>query len=140
MRRRLVRLLMVTGVCASFAVSPMVTFASENESKVAVSDSVQEQIQPRVNWSGTAYLAEKQWCNVTSSNNFFRDSPKVTNSASNPCTIKVRIVNAAGEVVGNEKTVSVGKSVKMDTIPAFSGTYTLQAYAEKEGNFRISID
>ena len=57
MKRRLGRLLMVTGVCASLAVSPIVAFASESESEVIVADSVQEQIQPRVNWSGTAYLA-----------------------------------------------------------------------------------
>ncbi len=140
MKRRLGRLLMVTGVCASLAVSPIVAFASESESEVIVADSVQEQIQPRVNWSGTAYLAAKQWCNVTSSNNVFRDSPKVTNGASNPCSIKVRIVKESGEVVGEEKEVGVGESVKMDKIPAFSGTYTLQAYSEKAGNYTISID
>lgn len=140
MKRRLGRLLMVTGVCASLAVSPIVAFVSESESEVVVADSVQEQIQPRVNWSGTAYLAAKQWCNVTSSNNLFPDSPKVTNDASNPCSIKVRIVNEAGAVVGKEKEVEVGKSVTMDQIPALSGTYTLQAYSEKAGNFTISID
>lgn len=57
MKRRLGRLLMVTGVCASLAVSPIVVFASESESNVIATDTVQEQIQPRVNWSGTAYLA-----------------------------------------------------------------------------------
>ena len=85
-------------------------------------------------------MAAKQWCNVTSSNNLFPDSPKVTNDASNPCSIKVRIVNEAGAVVGKEKEVEVGKSVTMDKIPALSGTYTLQAYSETAGNFTISID
>ena len=42
MKRRLGRLLMVTGVCASLAVSPIVAFASESESEVVVADSVQE--------------------------------------------------------------------------------------------------
>lgn len=103
-------------------------------------NSDQEQIQPRVKWTGSAYLTAKQWCNVTASNNFFNDSPKVTNNAANPCAIKVRIINGSGEQVGKEKTVEIGKSVTMDEIPWNSGTYTLQAYSEKSGNFTISID
>lgn len=140
MKKGLVRLLMVTGLCASLAVSPMVAFASKVEPNAIIVDSAQGQIQPRVNWSGPAYLAAKKWCNVTSSNNFFNDKPKVTNSASNPCSIKVRIVNGEGKLVGTEKKVGVGKSITMDEIPWNSGTYTLQAYSEEAGYFTISID
>ncbi len=40
MKRRLERLLMVTGVCASLAVSSIVAFASESESNAIAADSV----------------------------------------------------------------------------------------------------
>lgn len=92
-------------------------------------------------WSGSAYVSTKHYCNVTSSNNFFPDSPKVTNSANNPGKIYVRILNSSGQQVGRTKTIAVGKSVTMDQIPAFSGTYTLQAKAvTSSGYYSISID
>ncbi len=141
MKRKSGKLLIVTGVCALLAVSLIAALAGKSKSEIIAADSVvQGQIQPHVNGSGTVYLAANQWCNVTSSNNVFPYKPKITNDASNPCYIKLRIVNEVGEVVGKEKEVEAGKSVTMDNIPAFSGTYTLQAYSEKEGNFTISID
>ncbi len=36
-------------------------------------------------------------------------NPKITNGASNPCYIKLRIVNEASEAVGKEKEVEAGK-------------------------------
>ncbi len=98
-------------------------------------------IQPRVNWTGNAYISNENWCNITSSNNFFPDSPKVTNHAGNPGTIKVRVIDNTGKQIGNEKTIKVGNSTTLDQIPAFSGTYTLQAKASKDsGIFTITID
>ena len=81
----------------------------------------------KVKWKGTAYLSKGNWCNVTSSNNIFPDSPKVTNYGSNPSTIKVRILNSNGAQVGETKSIAPGQTVRLDRIPAFSGTYTLQA-------------
>lgn len=100
-----------------------------------------EDIRPLVNWGSTAYLTTNAYSNVTSSNNIFNDRPLVTNSANNPGPIMVRIVNTAGQVIGSTKTILTGRSVRLDAIPAFSGTYTLQAKATtKTGNYFISID
>ncbi len=100
----------------------------------------EEEIE-EVCWSGSAYVSTSYYCNVTSSNNIFPDSPKVTNNANNPGTIKVRIINSSGQQVGEVKTIAVGESVTMDQIPAFSGTYTLQAKATAtSGYYTISID
>lgn len=94
-----------------------------------------------VNWTGTTYVSQSSWVNITSSNNLFPDSPLVTNHISNPGRLKVRIINSNGAQVGQVKYVSVGQSVRMDQIPAFSGTYTLQAIAEyTAGSYTISID
>ncbi|WP_304681788.1 hypothetical protein [uncultured Clostridium sp.] len=95
----------------------------------------------KVKWKGTAYLSKGNWCNVTSSNNIFPDSPKVTNYGSNPSTIKVRILNSNGAQVGETKSIAPGQTVRLDRIPAFSGTYTLQACPDGDsGYYTISID
>lgn len=78
---------------------------------------------------------------MTSSNNIFNDSPKVTRDANNAGKIRVMIVNSKGAQVGKTKDVSPGKSVRMDQIPWNSGTYTLKAKAlSKSGTYRIGID
>ena len=84
--------------------------------------------------------AKVKW-KVTSSNNIFPDSPKVTNYDSNPSTIKVRILNSNGAQVGETKSIAPGQTVRLDRIPAFSGTYTLQACPDGDsGYYTISID
>lgn len=96
---------------------------------------------PKVNWIGTVYLEKGQWINVTGSNNIFRDRPTVTSNTLNAGTIDVRIINGSGEQVGYLKRLKPGNSVKLDTIPAFSGDYILQARAlEESGIYTISID
>ena len=98
-------------------------------------------VEPQVNWSGNAYLTTAAYSNVTSSNNVFNDRPTVTNDSGNLGTITVKIVNSSGEQIGGTKTISKGKSVKLDSIPWNSGTYTLKAKASsKNGTYRISID
>lgn len=58
MKRKLGRLLIVTGVCALLAVSLIAALAGKSKSEIIAVDSVvQEQIQPHVNGSGTVYLA-----------------------------------------------------------------------------------
>ena len=95
-----------------------------------------------VNWTGTAYLQSYGlWSNVTSSNNIFPDRPQVTNHTGNKGAIKVRIVDENMIQIGNAYTVSVGATVTMDRIPAFSGVYTLQATPYYDaGYYTISID
>lgn len=116
------------------------TFASNSND--SLNNSV-ESIEKgaKVKWKGTAYLSKGNWCNVTSSNNIFPDSPKVTNYGSNPSTIKVRILNSNGAQVGETKSIAPGQTVRLDRIPAFSGTYTLQACPDGDsGYYTISID
>ena len=116
------------------------TFASNSND--SLNNSV-ESIEKgaKVKWKGTAYLSKGNWCNVTSSNNIFPDSPKVTNYGSNPSTIKVRIINSNGAQVGETKSIAPGQTVRLDRIPAFSGTYTLQACPDGDsGYYTISID
>lgn len=119
-------------------------FAESSENVSTVSSEVKSgeyEIMPLVNWSGSATLSTKTWNNITSSNNFFKDSPTVTNNANNSSSIKVRIVDTSGKVIGSTKTVGLGKTVTMDQIPAFSGTYTLQGKSlDKNGTFSIKID
>lgn len=99
------------------------------------------EVTPYVNWTGSAYLTTSAYSNVTSSNNIFNDSPKVTSDANNAGKIRVMIVNSKGAQVGKTKDVSPGKSVRMDQIPWNSGTYTLKAKAlSKSGTYRIGID
>lgn len=142
MKKNIGKTLVITGLCASLAATPLIAFASENgENTLSVVSQQENEIQPRVNWTGTAYLSKGKWCNVTSSNNIFPDKPQVTNASGNKGTIEVRIINEKGEIVGSKKTIKVGKTVTLDNIPAFSGTYTLQAKAiDKSGTYTISID
>lgn len=99
------------------------------------------EITPYVNWSGQAYLTTAAYSNVTSSNNFFSDSPTVTNASGNPGAIKVKVVNANGEQVGKVKEIGKGKSVKLDSVPWNSGDYTIKAMAlDKNGQYTISVD
>lgn len=92
-------------------------------------------------WSSTAYLVTNAYSNVTSSNNIFNDSPVVTNNAGNKGAIKVKIVNSNGAQVGSVKTIGKGKTVRLDSIPWNSGTYTLKAMAvSSTGTYAIKID
>ncbi|WP_274653271.1 hypothetical protein [Paenibacillus humicola] len=105
-----------------------------------VSPSTETEIVPYVNWTGSAYITTNAYSNITSSNNFFNDSPLVTNSANSPGTITVRILDSKGAQVGSTKTIAAGKSVRLDQIPWNSGTYTLQGKGSVSGTYYISID
>lgn len=93
----------------------------------------------RINWNGTAVLGSS-WNNITSSNNVFPDSPKVTSNASNPGTVTIRVVDGAGKQIGGSKTVAAGKSVTLDQIPALSGSYTIQGKTSTAGTYTFNID
>lgn len=51
------------------------------------------EVQPRINWSGTAKLNTTSYQNITSSNNIFPDSPTVTSDANNPGKVTLRVVD-----------------------------------------------
>ncbi|MMZ48184.1 hypothetical protein D1872_98470 [compost metagenome] len=97
-------------------------------------------VVPYVNWSGSAYLTTGAYSNITSSNNFFNDSPTVTNGANSPGSVTFRVVDDTGAQVGSTKTVAAGKSVELDSIPWNAGDYTLQGKASKTGYYNITID
>lgn len=138
---KLKKLIAVMGMCVVMVSASTSALAAEIPDQKELSINEENIIQPRVNWTGNARLSTDGYYNVTSSNNIFRDSPKVTNHAGNPGTIKVRIINGNGKQVGNTKEIKAGKTVTMDQIPAFSGTYTLQAKAiSKAGSYTITID
>ena len=138
---KLKKMATVLGMCVVMASTSTSTLAAETPYQKEANIDEGNMIQPRVNWTGKARLGTGNYYNVTSSNNIFRDSPKVTNHAGNPGTIKVRIINSKGKKVGRTKTIKAGKTVKMDKIPALSGTYTLQAMAvDKAGSYTITID
>ncbi len=128
-------------IICSIAVTPMTVTAAKADQQNIQPEQVPIS-QRRVNWSGSAYISDASYTNVTSSNNLFNDRPEVTNSAGNSGTLSFRIVNYKGEIVGSAKSCAVGSSVKMDEIPFNSGTYTLQAKAAtgKAGNYSIKID
>ena len=54
------------------------------------------QVQPRINWTGTAKLNTTLYQNITSSNNVFPDSPTVTSDANNPGTVTLRVIDDKG--------------------------------------------
>jgi hypothetical protein len=97
-------------------------------------------VQPRINWTGTAKLNTTSYQNITSSNNVFPDSPTVTSDANNPGTVTLRVIDDKGKQVGSTKTVSPGKDVVLDQIPALSGTYTIQGKASVAGTYTFNVD
>lgn len=140
-KRRSNTVLLPAILCISMAVSPL-TVSAINKDVVKIAGEQTAVRQRRVFWTGTAYVSDVAYTNITSSNNLFSDNPKVTNGAGNDGKLSFRIVNKDGEPIGRAKDCNSGYSVTMDTIPFNSGTYTLQAKAEsnKAGNYYITID
>ncbi len=133
--------ILISLLCITLAASPVTAMASADNPVDNVGE--QEPIKlRRVFWSGTAYVSDTAYTNITSSNNLFDDNPKVTNSAGNAGKLSFRIVDKDGEPIGSVKVCIDGYSVTMDTVPFNSGTYTLQAKADsgKAGSYYITID
>lgn len=118
-------------------------FAAEpTASREAPIVTTQNEVSPRINWSGTAELTKTTWNNITSSNNFFPDSPLITSDSNNPGTVTVRVLNGDGNQVGGTKTMRPGESARLDQIPAFSGTYTIQGmvFTGVAGTYTFTVD
>lgn len=138
---KLKKVICLMGICVAMSTTAVTAFAADEPHQKEMSVGDENVKQPRVYWKGNARLSTDGYYNVTSSNNIFNDSPKVTNHAGNPGTIRVRIINEAGEKVGRTKDIEAGKTIQMDQIPAFSGRYTLQAKAlDSAGTYTITID
>lgn len=121
----------------AFAASEPV--APQNE-PTAATTAATESVSPCIYWTGTAKLNTTDYVNITSSNNIFPDSPLVTSDANNPGNVTIRVINEKGAQVGETKTIAPGSSVRLDQIPAFSGTYTIQGKASVAGTYTFNID
>lgn len=78
--------------------------------------------------------------NIATSNNLFPDQPIVYSNGNNPGTVLIRVLDDKGQVVGNVKRVAPDSSVRLDTIPAMSGTYTIQGQTAVSGNYTFTIN
>ena len=67
-------------------------------------------------------------------------SPWSPSDANNPGTVTLRVIDDKGKQVGSTKTVSPGKDVVLDQIPALSGTYTIQWKASVAGTYTFNVD
>lgn len=110
------------------------------EDSVAIQEASSEtEMKPKFYWNGTAYLNAGIYSTIVGSNNLFPDSPLVTSNANNPGTVILRVINSKGAQVGNVKRVAPGQSVRLDRIPASSGTYVIQGQTAVSGNYTFSI-
>lgn len=104
------------------------------------SSSDEHQITPYINWDGSANLVTHLFSNITSSNNWFNDSPKVISNINNPGLVYLRVMSSNGSQIGDVKIVAPGKSVVLDEIPFNSGTYTIQGMGTVSGAYYFDID
>lgn len=138
MFKKTIGVLAITAVL--FGTTSMPAFAATPEIVDINNSTGYTEIQPRINWSGTAKLNTTSYQNITSSNNVFPDSPTVTSDANNPGTVTIRVIDGKGKQVGNTKTIAPGKDVVLDQIPALSGTYTIQGKASVAGTYTFNVD
>ncbi|MHC8514643.1 hypothetical protein [Sporosarcina sp. ITBMC105] len=121
--------------------TPQANAAKTDHINVNESDLTEnDEISAMIDWSGNVYLTRNVYSNVIGSNNIFTDSPTITNRAGNPGTVVFRIVDGKGNIIAKSGYVDPGTSVKLGPIPAFSGTYTIQASAEVTGTYNIAVD
>ena len=135
--KKFVSMALALTVAASMAVP---AFASEPVAPQNEPTAATESVSPCIYWTGTAKLNTTDYVNITSSNNIFPDSPLVTSDANNPGNVTIRVINEKGAQVGETKTIPPGSSVRLDQIPAFSGTYTIQGKASVAGTYTFNID
>lgn len=131
------------GLAAMTAVSAMsiTAMAAVEEYSEVPSVMSSSEISPRINWQGTARLYTGSFSNITSSNNLFTDSPKITSDANNPGHCYIRVVNSSGTVIVGPKILPVGKTITLSSIPANSGTYTIQGQAlSVSGVYTFNVD
>ncbi len=140
MKKKLMKIMSFTFVLISVFTTSI--YASDNNLKFNESELLitsENNIQPRWSWPGTAYLSNESYCNITTYNNFWKDSPKVTNGASNKYSITVRAINEKGEIVCPEQTILPGETVKLNRINAFEGKITFQGKSTEKGDYYISL-
>ena len=93
----------------------------------------------KFNWTGTTYLAKDEWGNVIADNNIFDVDLTVTNTEGNPGPVAIQIVDSAGALLGEEKTITPGETVIFKEIPWDSGTVLIQAKATIDGVYEFKV-
>lgn len=133
--KRLVAFALALVLMASTTVSASAAEIPDNTSVTVAEQTV----TPRINWDGTAWLVTTGFCTITTSDNLFDDAPLVISDGNNAGVVTIRVLNEKGVQVGSEKDVAPGDSIRLDMIPAGSGTYRIQGKAEVEGNYYFDI-
>lgn len=88
----------------------------------------------------SANLGTDAFYNIAASKSMFAHSPMIVSDEENIGDVHIRVLDDRGQIVGSIKTVSPGRSVTVDEIPAFSGTCTIQGKAAKSGgNYMFKI-
>lgn len=137
MREKLLCATMLSTILLSVSISGSQSADAATGNQISVRSTAATMIY----WSSTAYLVTNAYSNVTSSNNVFNDRPAITNNAGNKGSIRVKVVNSNGAQVGAVKTIGKGKTVRLDSIPWNSGTYTIKAMAvSAAGTYAIKVD
>lgn len=99
------------------------------------------EVSPRIYWKGTVTLNTAYYTTITDSNNIFTDSPLIESHINNPGTVFIRVIDENGQPIGSTARLVAGNSVRLGPIPAFSGTYTIQAWAQTaSGSYTFTID
>ena len=133
-------LAMLLAMIMAFSMSATAFAAEVSEPVIKEAPVTEETVTPRIYWNGTAILNTTNYENITSSNNIFKDSPVVTSNANNASYVYIRVIDGDGAQIGSTKIVWPGKSVTLDAIPAFSGTYTIQGKAGVSGTYTFNVD
>lgn len=90
-------------------------------------------------WQGTAFLSTEAYCNITGANNWVKEAPVIMSDPDNPGSVQLRVLDGNSAVIGSEKTLAPGKSVRLDTIPALSGTYVIQGKVTESGEYGFIV-
>lgn len=112
-----------------------------NNSEIVIFENNPKQNSKQNNyWSGNANLNNENFCNIINYNNFFADTPTITNDISNNEAITIRFINESGEIVSSEKTINPGETVKLDKIDPFKGMLTIQGVSEKSSSYYFTLN
>lgn len=133
--KKILASVLAIGVLASMSTS---VFASEVEKVLEVSETTSStEVSPRINKTVSVSLNNTSWTTVVSDNNWFDAYVNVLNSAENPGTITVQIINEKGKIIDGPSTISAGNSADF-TVPSSAEKYTVKAKGNS-GTYSITV-
>lgn len=93
-----------------------------------------------IDWRDSVYLTPYSWNNIAYDNNLFGEYIDVTNKGDNIDSIWVRIQDEDGNVICGPTWIQSGTTATLGRVPAFSGTYTIQAKSySRSATFGLTI-